>query len=230
MRLPLKVDKLIILCFLLVLTAFSVVAQEKIKVDSSSVMTVRIDPSNAVGGNISDVFSEVNYIPLETTSESLFGSISKLEITDDYYIILDQNTHCILFFTKDGKFHNKIKSKEGRPIDNFSVNKFTKQVVFSYDNYQTYTYCEYNGKIIKTIKLGENKSKDGYDFPTELHFYTADKAVGSYYNNNNIDPKAKDYKSYARSLIIYVNDKNTVFAQGLPFKPAESELDVLSPG
>jgi len=215
---------------LLVLTAFSVFAQEKIKVDSSGVLTVRIDPSNAVGGNVSDFFSEVNYIPLETTAESTFGSIYRLVVTDDYYIILDQNTHCILFFTKDGKFHNKIKSKEGRPIDNFLVNKFTKQVVFSYDNYQTYTYCDYNGKIIKTIKLAENKAKDGYDFPTEVSFYAADKAIGSYYNNNNIDPSAKDYKTYSRSLIIYVDDKNKVFAQGLPFKPAESELDVLSTG
>src|SRR5689334_22569280 len=110
MNLKTIVVKLIGCCCLPVILISSAVAQRIIPVDSSKTETLRIDPSNAVGGNASDFFTEVNYIPLETTGESLFGSISKLEITDDYFIIFDYNTHAILIFNKDGKFHAKIKS------------------------------------------------------------------------------------------------------------------------
>src|SRR3954467_7786076 len=92
------------LCGLLCFTAFPLSAQKVISVDTSHVDTLRIDPLNSFGGSASEVFETANYIPLETTKESLFGSIDQLEVTDQYFIILDQNTNCILFFKKDGKY------------------------------------------------------------------------------------------------------------------------------
>src|SRR6476469_787262 len=126
----------------LVLTLGSLtIAQNIIAVDTTKYQTIRLDPENAIGGNASDIFSEVTFIPLETTSESLFGSISQLEITDEYYIILDRSTNSILIFTKAGKFHSKIK---GRSLDSqyriwqFSYNKWTKYLTYSKDNYNSF--------------------------------------------------------------------------------------------
>ncbi|MGF7082981.1 6-bladed beta-propeller [Mucilaginibacter sp. UYCu711] len=223
MRLPIIVKNLIISFCLLIVSGTAVLAQKIIKVDSSHVMTLRVDPSNAVGGVASDFFSEVNYIPLETTKESLFGSISKLEITDDYYIILDQNTHCILFFTKTGKFHTKIKSSEGSPIYDFSVNKWTKQIIYTRDNYKNLAYCDYDGKIIKTTKLGGETAKDEV---TQYSFYfiAPDKIVGQNYQNT-LDSTDKYYKTFSKSLIVYAMDNHKVYAQGLPFKKSTGKVE-----
>jgi hypothetical protein len=69
---------------------------------------IMLDPSSGVGGTASQIYDEVDYIPLETTKESLFGEISQLQITDKYFIILDKETDAILFFNRDGSFHHKI--------------------------------------------------------------------------------------------------------------------------
>jgi hypothetical protein len=217
------VIKLIISYCLFIVAATPVLAQKVIKVDSSHVKTLRIDPSNAVGGVASDFFAEVNYIPLETTNESLFGSISKLEITEDYYIILDQNTHCVLIFTRAGKFHTKIKSSEKSPIWDFSVNKWAKQIIFSRDRYKTLTYCDYDGKVVNTVKLGGEFAKDEIgNFGLDL--FAPDKGITiNWYHAT--DSTSKDYKTYAKSLIIYANDKHKVYAQGLPFKKPVGKIE-----
>jgi len=213
---------------LLIVTATSVSAQKIIKVDSSHVKTLRVDPSNAVGGNVSDFFTEVNYIPLETTKESLFGSISQLEITEDYYIIYDQNTHSILIFTKAGKFHTKIKSSESTPIYNFSVNKWNKQIIYSRDRYKTLTYSDYDGKIVNTVKLGGEFAKDEIG-NYGLNLFSPDKGfTNSWYNN--IDSTSKDYRVYSRSLIVFANANHKIYAYGLPFTKAENELEIISTG
>lgn len=94
----------IIIFYLILLFPSAFYAQE--------VPKLRIDPSKAYGGNVSDYFDSVEYIPLETTKESLFGDVGKLIITDSSYVIKDNDTKCILFFLLNGKFIKKIKMNE----------------------------------------------------------------------------------------------------------------------
>lgn len=42
-------------------------AQKLIPVDTSKTVILRVDPANAMGGNASEIFEGVDYIPLETT-------------------------------------------------------------------------------------------------------------------------------------------------------------------
>jgi hypothetical protein len=215
MRLPVIVKQLIIcLCFAIVTaTAF---AQQIIKTDTSHFVTLHIDPSNAMGGNVSDVFSEVNYIPLETTPESTFGSIKQLAVTDKYYIIRDENTNCILFFTKDGKFHTKIKGKGAGIFDKireFFVNRWTKQVIFSEDHYRSVKYYDFDGKLVKT----EDRVSD----------FKADMSAASFYfiGPNKLvncdmyrdeDEKSEYYKPFHRSLLQFM-DGPKVYATGFNY-------------
>jgi len=69
---------------------------------------VMIDPLNAMGGAASKYFDDVQFIPLQTTKESLFGRIDQLFVTPEYYVILDKDTEAVLFFNKDGSFHHKV--------------------------------------------------------------------------------------------------------------------------
>jgi hypothetical protein len=70
---------------------------------------LRVDPLNALSLPASEVISEVNYIPLQTTKESLFGTINQLAVTDKYFVIGDDYTNSILIFYRNGNFHTKIK-------------------------------------------------------------------------------------------------------------------------
>ncbi|WP_449436084.1 6-bladed beta-propeller [Pedobacter steynii] len=82
------------------------------KIDSSKMVTLRIDPSSARGSTVSQFFDEVNFIPLETTKESLFGSISQLKMTNDNYFVFDWETKAVLIFTKSGKYVAKVSASK----------------------------------------------------------------------------------------------------------------------
>ncbi len=69
------------------------------------------DPAYAIGIPQSRIFDEINYIPLETKRESLFGRINQLIVTEKYFVILDNDTRAIYFFDKKGKFVKKYKNK-----------------------------------------------------------------------------------------------------------------------
>lgn len=69
------------------------------------------DPGTATGVPEARIFDEIQYVPLETKRESLFGRISQLIVTDKYFIIYDTDTKAIYFFLKDGKFAKKFRFK-----------------------------------------------------------------------------------------------------------------------
>lgn len=89
------------------LTPFIVKAQEN-NTDPQLAKSIRIDPNSANGGAMSQVFSNISFIPLETKKESLFGDITQLEVTENHYIIFDRDTKSILIFDRLGKFHARI--------------------------------------------------------------------------------------------------------------------------
>ena len=110
------------------------------------IQKLRIDPAQAYGGTVSDYFSAVEYIPLETTKESLFGEIGNMIITNSSYIIQDDDTKSLLFFTKNGKL---IKRHRYNANFSFFLNEnIVKVVVFS-QNQEEYTYNIYGKSIDK---------------------------------------------------------------------------------
>lgn len=93
---------------------------------------IHLDPSTAMGASVSQVFAGIKYVPLETTRTSVFGQVSDLVVTDDFFIILDDQTNAILLFRKDGKFYSKI-SGGPNPSDKimlFHVDRFSREIQF----------------------------------------------------------------------------------------------------
>lgn len=74
-----------------------------------SAQTLYFDPNSTIGAPASRVFENITYIPLETTRQSLFGQISRLVVTDQYFIIFDYDTQGLYFFDRAGKFIKKYK-------------------------------------------------------------------------------------------------------------------------
>jgi hypothetical protein len=227
MQLTITVEKLIV-ASCLVITASYTFAQKIIKTDTSNYVTLHVDPSNAMGGNVSDVFSNVNYIPLETTPESTFGSIKQLAITDRYYIIRDDNTNSILFFTKDGKYHTKIKGKSTNThrdkIREFFVNRWTKQIVFTDDSYRTVKYYDFDGKLIK-IEDRVNADFKADMSATSFYFIGPNKLVNCD-GYRDEDEKSEYYKPFHRSLLQFM-DGPKVYATGFNYTADRGKKEVI---
>lgn len=130
---------------------------------------IRIDPAYTLSLPASEVLDEVTYIPLETTKESVFGSIYKLFITADNFIIYDKDSHSILLFSKSGKFQKKF------PIGTydspgFLVNKQEKEII------------TLRGSMLNSYGFdGVKKREVRGSFPGSPYFFPDNRMVYSYY-------------------------------------------------
>lgn len=173
----------------------SLSAQES-KVDTSDIRKIRIDPKTANGGSMSQVFEDIQFFPLETTKESLFGDIAQLEVTDKEFIIFDNDTKCILIFNKQGKYKNKINlvktiggtvSAQDVDVSGFTLKNNNAQYLIEFSsksNNKTFVFDTDAKQIDKyTINPVENYSSQ------EFVFKDSAKVI-SYYKNVMSDDKS----------------------------------------
>lgn len=131
------------------------------KIDSTTIVTLRIDPQSARGAAVSQLFDEVKFVPLETTKESLFGNISQLKVANNKYIIFDYDTRSVLLFNTDGKFIAKIDAAklqtdkgDKEKAQSYGFKTIEEEgipyiVIFTNNNAQ---YFNFEGKFIKKTK------------------------------------------------------------------------------
>jgi len=169
---------------------------------TAKVIEIRVDPITAVGGLSTDLFDSIQYVPLETNEQSAFSTITQLEVTDKYYIILDESLNTFFFFNHNGNFSHKIDKNNknapfGRPT-RFSLDRSKNILEFeeSQRPYNTYTF-KVGGDFINVEKEASfqdfalfNGFKVGYridDNCDSSHFAsilkydaTTDQLLGSY--------------------------------------------------
>jgi hypothetical protein len=204
-----KFSELRLIFFLLMyLSSMFAVAQTG-KVDSTGMVTLRIDPQSARGATVSQVFDEVQFIPLETTKESLFGRITDLKVVKDYFLIFDYDTKAVLIFTKKGKYIAKINaSKITQDVDDKSKNEFYGFGVEEINN-QTFIriitgrYCYYfdlNGKLTKKMPRKDAKYNNDFKFAdsvtTVRPFYLFKNDKDSTFYEIGVISKKKDSIGY----------------------------------
>ncbi|MEJ5995946.1 6-bladed beta-propeller [Pedobacter sp. Du54] len=144
---------------LILSTLFFVANAQEDYIDVSKTQTLRLDPRSTRGLTVSQLFDEVKFVPLETTPESLFGRISRLEVANNCYIISDQDTYCILLFNLDGSFKTKIKL-EKKPF-NFEyrlIDEPLETKIFVQNGLTELTY-DLNGKLLKKEDIKQNEFK-----------------------------------------------------------------------
>ena len=160
--LPLLVRKPLLLPIFLL--SFATVAFcQSAKVDSSKMITLRLNPQEARGAAVSQIFDEVNFIPLETTKESLFGSINDLKILKGHFVVFDYDTRCVLIFSKTGKFKAKINGsmisdpaeddKDKGQFYGFDLQKFKGDSVISIRSGRHIHHFGLDGKRIEKVPL-----------------------------------------------------------------------------
>lgn len=217
---------------------FFVANAQEDHIDVSKAQTLRLDPMSSRGISVSQLFDEVKFVPLETTPESLFGDISRLEVADNYYIISDQDTHSILLFNLDGSFKTKIKlEKKPFNFDYRLINEPLETKIFVQNGLTELTY-NLNGKLLKKVEIKQNEFKkvshylksEGIevknDYISEDHAYEI-AMIKDGKVIYKVFPHDKDFfkQSDLRTSLNYANVSNELFFT----KPYEYNIFRISP-
>lgn len=123
--------------------------------DTSQLKTIRIDPFATAQELISSVVDSIVYLPLQTDLNSKLKEITRLEVTNKYYIIWDNSANSILLFLKNGKFFKKITNKDEnvmipyQNIGGFTVNEQKKQIIIDDTHSQYVYYYTLDGDFIR---------------------------------------------------------------------------------
>ena len=183
-------------------------------------IVIRFDPANVFGTTASSVFDSIRFIPLETNKISIFGKISKLELTNHHFVILDWDTDAILIFTKDGKFSCKIDKVPGlvREIfpgrntpplmGDFSVNNISNQIIIStsYDRNHLYHF-NIDGKFVRKQKIPVLLRNAAYLTNESIVIQNIHPTVRSGYTKKDVFPFE----------LLFVNGSSEIYKKELPF-------------
>lgn len=174
-----KINHLTLITLFLILSISDIVAQYKVP-DTTKLQVIKVDPSNAHGARVSELFKKVEHIPLETTKQSLFGTITQLEVLDDRFVIFDNDTRSILLFTIKGKFIKKIAKKVSDGIQD-DIRGFTIEHLDTVDYINVLTK---NGQTLYD-KEGNLIQIKGSVVSASLPKYYVGKA-GAYYQQSGL--------------------------------------------
>ncbi|MGD9558047.1 MAG: 6-bladed beta-propeller [Mangrovibacterium sp.] len=94
---------------------------------------------------MSEIFSEVSYIPLETSDENLIGTVNQLLVYQDRFYVLDEDqTQSVYCFTQEGKFQYKIDRKGKGPGEYSQVNRIS----IDHDNNNLLLFCAKSHQVL----------------------------------------------------------------------------------
>lgn len=107
----------------------------------------------------SDLYSEVRYVKLEETANSMIGVISKIEITNSNDILVfDNMSGSIVLFDKNGKYKNHI-GRRGNGANEYITpedivyDPYNNQVIVWDHNKCNLMYFDMKGNMLKKLKL-----------------------------------------------------------------------------
>jgi len=128
--------------FLLFFFSFFLSCNKLIRIPESQTGKVEklisIVPSKESGRpfDLTPYLDTVKYVKLESTDESIFGSIDKMIVYEDSIYILDKITNSLLVFDMEGNYLYKIAKRGPGPdeytqLDFFDIDRENKQIVLT---------------------------------------------------------------------------------------------------
>lgn len=108
----------IIICFITCITGCRTHRRDTINMKTLTVSLEQQKPHVA----FSELFDNVNIIPLETSDFCLIGHINKIILKNDHFYIHDDVAKCVFIFDNQGKFITKIGSVGRGPGEYLDLN------------------------------------------------------------------------------------------------------------
>lgn len=181
---------------------------------AQSDFTLRIDPDNARGGNAMQVFDSIEFIPLETNKQSLFGSIDQMEVTDSFLIILDMNSQSVLLFNRDGSFHKRITSGGAdKYFFYFSINRQLNQIIINNNFDDNLLVYDFYGKLVSKLSRPESRKLSSFfDFSNGNVLYNLNRSQKS--KDTSFHPFDLAFSKGYNSIFKYLNEYNPRIQNG----------------
>jgi hypothetical protein len=169
-------------------------------------ITVSVNPKKALKSiNMSEIFSEIEYIPLENADKHVIGEIHQLIAYKNRFYIFDRfHTQSVFCFQQDGKFLFELNRKGTGPGEYVKL----KNVSIDYDNDYLLLYCgqikqilvyDLDGNYVKSYRTKDIWANDfsytGNGYAAFYGCYTSNPQ----YSKNGMTPnlliaKTDDYK------------------------------------
>ena len=146
---------------------------------------------------MSDYFSDIDYIPLQTDTSCMVGNVFRARVVGDDIITVDSQSHRCMLFGLDGTFKGAIGNQgnangEYTIMGNFSVDPFSNDVgIFDFRKVVIY---DKEGNFKRNVVCGDLASGRGL-------FVTSVELFGNYYVMNG----ANVYTGASSSLFIDEN-------------------------
>ncbi|ACU64045.1 6-bladed beta-propeller [Chitinophaga pinensis] len=218
-------------CLLLLIFSLSIIHQGQAQQNNRSeeLTSIRVSPRDAMGGNVADFCDSVRYIPLETKKESIFGFISHLQVSDNYFVFFDYDTKAIYIFSKQGKYISKIREL---PVDDwtadkynvlsrFQLNKTNDEINVVYHNYRKNSHW-----LVVFAADGKVKKKQALPaFTTGLSDQFFAVSANTFLCSNNFFPESKLETHYKEPSYFYLlHNFDTITGGILPVDPDDRFL------
>ena len=129
--------------------------------DASTYSNIQLAETSDQILKVSDIITERTWIQLDSVSDAIIGSVSRIiEYNDNYYILDSKSKRKVIVFDKNGNFLNcigNIGSGEGEYNDvlDFTVNTSTGEVIVLSNASQVYVYDK-DGHFLKRKKLTDS--------------------------------------------------------------------------
>jgi hypothetical protein len=162
--------------------------------------TIAINVNRAIDEiDMSEIFSTIEYIPLETNDEHLIGEMSQILIFKDRIYIADQHqTQSVFCYTKEGKFLYELSRKGQGPgeyitLDNISIDHDKERLLIYAGN----ILLEYDldGNYIESHKIDLWGNDFFYIGNNRIAFY-GDYTANTKYEQNQMTPNLFVVENY----------------------------------
>jgi hypothetical protein len=167
----------------------------------TDITTIVVKPQKALTeANMSDIFSKIDYIPLETNDEHLIGEINQILVYKDRLYLMDQyRTESVFCYSTDGKFLYELNGKGRGPgkyikLENIGIDHDNDRLLIS-SAHQIVEY-DLDGNYIETHHVDLWSNYFTYIGNNCAAFY-GDYTANTEYEKENMTPNlfvTKDYK------------------------------------
>jgi hypothetical protein len=220
-----------IIYILLFLLSLGCGQKQNTKWVEASIKLYPVDPSKAEKIYASAIFDSIVYIPLESSNEVVVGEISKLEIVDSLFYILDTKAKTIWCFNQKGKYINKIAKRGQGPgeyvsLFDFTVDRVNNHILVLDRSLRKILTYDFSGRFVKNERIEVHANKFGilndnkilaYTRGTDMFLKKNDGTLG--YNFFIIDSTGKTdaYFPYIHSIDNIITNKAIEINDGKVF-------------
>jgi hypothetical protein len=163
--------------FLLCLLCFGCKQKHSVDAVNTDITVHSVDLDKAGKVYASEIFDSIVYVPLETTDVALLGRITKMEIADSLFFLLDKQTHTIWCFDQKGKYINHIHRLGQGPEEYVSIFDFTVDIADNLiavldRNTKKILWYTFSGKFVKSRRIEVSAMRFGLLNDNKILAYT----------------------------------------------------------